>query len=81
VLALCSDVGLVRVGVIAVDGTKVHANAAPQATHDDEQIAREILEEADASTPSRMSASETRAAMSCRPRRAGAGGCRDRRRG
>src|SRR5512132_2050690 len=48
VLALCSEAGLVRVGVIAVDGTKVHANAAPQATRDYEQIAREILEEADA---------------------------------
>jgi hypothetical protein len=41
-------VGLVRVGVIAVDGTKVAANAAPQATRDYEQIAREILAEADA---------------------------------
>jgi transposase len=48
VLALCAGSGLVRVGVIAVDGTKVHANAAPQATRDYEQIAREILEEADA---------------------------------
>jgi hypothetical protein len=34
--------------VIAVDGTKVAANAAPQATRDYEQIAREILAEADA---------------------------------
>src|SRR3954463_12533934 len=48
VLALCADAGLVRVGVIAVDGTKVAANAAPQATRDYEQIAREILAEADA---------------------------------
>ena len=48
VLALCAESGLVRVGVIAVDGTKLHANAAPQATRDYEQIAREILEEADA---------------------------------
>src|SRR3954452_25166906 len=48
VLGLCAESGLVRVGVIAVDGTKVHANAAPQATRDYEQIAREILEEADA---------------------------------
>ena len=48
VLALCADAGLVRVGVIAVDGTKVEANAAPQATRDYEQIAREILAEADA---------------------------------
>src|SRR3954466_8229154 len=43
VLALCAEAGLVRVGVIAVDGTKVHANAAPQATRDYQQIARELL--------------------------------------
>jgi transposase len=48
VLALCAEAGLVRVGVIAVDGTKVAANAAPQVTRDYEQIAREILAEADA---------------------------------
>src|SRR3954464_12054076 len=48
VLALCAESGLVRVGVIAVDGTKLAANASPQATRDYEQIAREILEEADA---------------------------------
>jgi hypothetical protein len=30
VLALCAEAGLVRVGVIAVDGAKVHANASPQ---------------------------------------------------
>ena len=35
-----------RVEVIAVDGTKVHANASQHATRDYEQIAREILEEA-----------------------------------
>src|SRR5215207_1232117 len=48
VLALCAEAGLVRDGVIAVDGTKVAANAAPRATRDYEQIAREILEHADA---------------------------------
>jgi transposase len=48
VLALCADAGLVRVDVVAVDGTKVAANAAPQATRDYAQIAREILAEADA---------------------------------
>jgi transposase len=47
VLALCAQAGLVRAGVIAVDGTKIAANAAPQATRDYEQIAREILAEAD----------------------------------
>jgi transposase len=46
VLALCAEAGLVRVGVIAIDGTKVHASASEHATRDYEQIAREILEEA-----------------------------------
>jgi transposase len=46
VLGLCADAGLVRVGVVAVDGTKVHANASERATRDYEQIAREILEQA-----------------------------------
>jgi transposase len=46
VLALCAEAGLVRVGVVAIDGTKVHANASQHATRDYEQIAREILEEA-----------------------------------
>jgi transposase len=42
VLGLCADAGLVRVGVVAVDGTKVQANACERATRDYEQIAREI---------------------------------------
>jgi transposase len=46
VLALCAEAGLVRVGVIAVDGTKVHANASERATRSYEDIAREILEDA-----------------------------------
>src|SRR5436190_16794862 len=46
VLALCAEAGLVRVGVIAVDGTKVHANASERATRSYEDIAREILDDA-----------------------------------
>ena len=46
VLALCAEAGMVRVGVVAIDGTKVHANASQHATRDYEQIAREILAEA-----------------------------------
>ncbi len=46
VLGLCAQAGLVRVGVIAIDGTKVHANASQHANRDYEQIAREILAEA-----------------------------------
>src|SRR5215218_7636193 len=48
VLALCAQAGIVQVDVIAIDGTKVHANASQHTTRDYEQIAREILEQADA---------------------------------
>src|SRR3954464_14136565 len=48
VLTLCAKHGLAKVGVIAVDGTKVQANANRNANADYEQIAREILEEAKA---------------------------------
>jgi transposase len=46
VLGLCARAGLARVGVIAIDGTKLHANASRDATRGYEQIAKEILEEA-----------------------------------
>jgi transposase len=46
VLSLCREAGLVKVGVIAIDGTKMHANASQHSSRDYEQIAREILEEA-----------------------------------
>jgi transposase len=48
VLGLCAQAGLAKVGVVAIDGTKVQANASRDATRDYEQIAREILEEAKA---------------------------------
>src|SRR3954447_4226597 len=48
VLALCAEAGLVSVGVIAIDGTKLHADASQHANRDYERLAREILEEADA---------------------------------
>src|SRR5215216_1660045 len=46
VLSLCRKAGLVRVGVVAVDGTKIDANAARTANRGYERIAREILAEA-----------------------------------
>ena len=46
VLALCAKAGLVEVGVVAVDGTKIAAAATERATRSYEQIAKEILEEA-----------------------------------
>jgi len=48
VLRLCADAGLAGIGLVAVDGTKVHADASHHANRDYEQIAKEILAEADA---------------------------------
>src|SRR5918996_4751704 len=42
VLMLCARSGLAKVGVIAVDGTKVRANASRDANADYQQLAREI---------------------------------------
>jgi transposase len=47
VLGLCRVAGMINVGVIAVDGTKVHANASNMANRDYKQIALEILKEAE----------------------------------
>jgi transposase len=47
VLRLCAKAGAVSVGVIAVDGTRVKASAADRANMDYEQLAKEILAEAD----------------------------------
>jgi transposase len=46
VLVLCAEEGMASVGVVAVDGTKLHANASRDANLDYEQIAKRILEEA-----------------------------------
>jgi transposase len=48
VLSLCAEAGLVETGVVAIDGTKLHANAGRDANSGYEEIAREILEQADA---------------------------------
>ena len=45
VLVLCADAGLASVGVIAIDGTKVAANANRDRTMDYEQLARAIVQE------------------------------------
>src|SRR5688572_8543530 len=54
VLEFCDEAGLVHVEVVAVDGTKVHANASRHANRDYERIAREIW-----SRPPRPTASKT----------------------
>src|SRR3954452_1704616 len=46
VLTLCADAGLATVGAIAIDGTKVSANASRDRTTDYEQLAKEIIEDA-----------------------------------
>jgi transposase len=46
VLALCSRAGLLRPGLIAIDGTKLNANASRAANRTAAQIAEEILAEA-----------------------------------
>lgn len=46
VLELCARSGLINVGVVAVDGTKIAAAATHHATRTYDQIAREILAEA-----------------------------------
>src|SRR3954465_9441598 len=46
VLGLCAEAGLVGVNVVAVDGSKVSANASREATVDYERLAREAVAEA-----------------------------------
>jgi transposase len=46
VLGLCAQAGLGSVGVVAIDGTKMAANASTDANRDFGQVAREILAEA-----------------------------------
>jgi len=46
VLELCARAGVVKVGIVAVDGTKIAAAATHHATRSYEQIAEEILAEA-----------------------------------
>ena len=45
VLGLCAKAGLVGVNVVAVDGSKVSANASREANVDYERLAREIVED------------------------------------
>ena len=46
VLGLCDRAGLVASGIVAIDGTKFHANASRDANVDYDQIAREVIAEA-----------------------------------
>src|SRR3954451_11410777 len=46
VLGLCAQAGLVGIEVLAIDGTKIHANASQDANVDYGQLAKKILQEA-----------------------------------
>ena len=46
VLKLCDRAGLVKPGVVSIDGTRIAGNASPEVNHAFEEIAREILAEA-----------------------------------
>jgi transposase len=48
VLALCAKAGIAQPTLLAVDSTKLHANASRDQTRTYEQLAKEILEQADA---------------------------------
>ena len=47
VLALCAEAGLVEVGVISIDGTKIRANASRGANRTYEKLVADILKEAE----------------------------------
>jgi hypothetical protein len=45
VLKLCARGGLVRPGVVSIDGTRIAGNASPEVNYEFEQLAREIVAE------------------------------------
>ena len=48
VLKLCDRAGLVKPGVVSIDGTRIAGNASPEVNREFDQIAREIVAEAKA---------------------------------
>jgi len=48
VLRLCDRAGLVRSGVVSIDGTRIAGNASPEVNHEFDRIAAEMLAEAKA---------------------------------
>ena len=59
VLALCARAGVLRPGLLAVDGTKLHANASRDVNRTAEQLAAEILAEAAATDAAEDAAATT----------------------
>ena len=46
VLRLCNRAGLVKPGVVSIDGTRIAGNASPEVNHEFDRIAREIVAQA-----------------------------------
>ena len=46
VLGLCAQAGLVGLNIVAIDGSKIAANASREANRDYERLAREVIEDA-----------------------------------
>ena len=46
VLNLCARAGMVKPGVVSIDGTRIAGNASPEVNHEFDRIAREIVAEA-----------------------------------
>ena len=47
VLKLCDRAGLVKPGVVSIDGTRMAGNASPEVNFEFEQIAREVVAQSD----------------------------------
>lgn len=45
VLKLCDQAGLIKPGVVSIDGTRIAGNASPEVNYELEQIAREVVAE------------------------------------
>jgi transposase len=65
VLKLCDRAGLVRAGVVSIDGTRIAGNASPEVNHAFEQVAMEILAEPEPPTRPRTSSMAMSGVMSC----------------
>ena len=55
VLGLCREAGLVSVGVITIDGTKIKANASMDQNRSYRELVKEILREAEETDDARTS--------------------------
>jgi transposase len=65
VLGLCREAGLVSVGVITIDTTKIKANTSMGQNRSYREVVTEILRQATRPIAARMSSTGISAAMSC----------------